>query len=261
MVGLDGDDTLWRNEEYFADTQEFFRALVAPYADGVDLDTSLAENERRNLELFGFGVKGFTLSMIETAIEVSEGQVGAAEVQALLDRGKAMLAQPVELLDGVADTVAELAPHYRLVLITKGDLLHQEQKLARSGLAELFWHIEIISEKDEPTYERILERHDIRPGPLRDGGQLGPLRHPARARHRRSGGAHPGRPRLGLRARRPRRQRADAALDPRPARLAGRHGGDRRLSRTVRRYFPVRRSTTGAKASATRSATVTYEMP
>ena len=161
VVGLDGDDTLWRNEEYFADTQEFFRALVAPYADGVDLDTRLAENERRNLELFGFGVKGFTLSMIETAIEVSQGQVGAAEVQALLDRGKAMLAQPVELLDGVAATVAELAPHYRLVLITKGDLLHQEQKLARSGLAELFWHIEIISEKDEPTYERILERHDI----------------------------------------------------------------------------------------------------
>ena len=121
----------------------------APYANGTDLDAQLAANERRNLELFGFGVKGFTLSMIETAIEVSDGRVGSAEVQALLDRGKAMLAQPVELLDGVAETVAELARTHRLVLVTKGDLLHQEQKLARSGLAELFWHIEIVSEKDE----------------------------------------------------------------------------------------------------------------
>jgi putative hydrolase of the HAD superfamily len=163
VVGLDGDDTLWRNEEYFADTQEFFRGLVAPYSNGVDLDDRLAANERRNLELFGFGVKGFTLSMIETAIEVSEGRVGSREVQALLDRGKAMLAQPVELLDGVAETVANLADHFRLVLITKGDLLHQEQKLARSGLAELFWQIEIVSEKDEPTYERILERRVIEP--------------------------------------------------------------------------------------------------
>ena len=162
VVGLDGDDTLWRNEEYFADTQQFFRDLVAPYAlDHVDLDAELAANERKSLELFGFGVKGFTLSMIETAIEVSEGRIGAAEVQALLDRGRAMLAQPVELLDGVAETVAGLSADYRLVLVTKGDLLHQEQKLARSGLADLFWHIEIVSEKDEPTYERILRRHEI----------------------------------------------------------------------------------------------------
>ncbi len=161
VVALDGDDTLWRNEEYFADTQEIFRGLVAPYADGADLDAELHENERRNLELFGFGVKGFTLSMIETAIEVSRGRIGSSEVQTLLDLGKAMLAQPVELLDGVAETVTSLADDYRLVLVTKGDLLHQEQKLARSGLAELFAHIEIVSEKDEPTYERILQRHAI----------------------------------------------------------------------------------------------------
>lgn len=161
VVGLDGDDTLWRNEEYFADTQEYFRDLLAPYADGTDLDARLHATERTNLELFGFGVKGFTLSMIETAIEVSGGRVGSAEVQSLLDRGKAMLAQPVELLDGVVEVVTELAATYRLVLVTKGDLLHQEQKLARSGLAELFAHIEIVSEKDEPTYERILQRHAI----------------------------------------------------------------------------------------------------
>ena len=161
IVGLDGDDTLWRNEEYFADTQEFFRDLVRPYANGSDLDAELAANERRNLELFGFGVKGFTLSMIETAIEVSDGRVGSAVVQALLDRGKAMLAQPVELLDGVAETVVELAATHQLVLVTKGDLLHQEQKLARSGLAELFWRIEIVSEKDERTYQQVLDRAEI----------------------------------------------------------------------------------------------------
>ncbi len=162
VVGLDGDDTLWRNEEYFADTQEFFRSLLAPYANGdVDLDARLAQTERLNLELFGFGVKGFTLSMIETALEVSGGRIGGREVQALLDRGKAMLAQPVELLDGVEETVKTLASTYRLVLVTKGDLLHQEQKLARSGLADCFWHIEIVSEKDEATYTRIVARHGI----------------------------------------------------------------------------------------------------
>jgi putative hydrolase of the HAD superfamily len=161
VVGLDGDDTLWRNEEYFADTQQFFRDLVAPYSNGADLDAVLATTERRNLELFGFGVKGFTLSMIETALEVTGGRIESDGIQALLDRGKAMLAEPVELLPTVAETVKTLADDYRLVLITKGDLLHQEQKLARSGLAELFWRIEIVSEKDEPTYQRVLERHDI----------------------------------------------------------------------------------------------------
>jgi putative hydrolase of the HAD superfamily len=163
VVGLDGDDTLWRNEEYFADTQEFFRALVAPYVNGTDVDAVLAANERRNLELFGFGVKGFTLSMIETAIEVSHGRVGSHEVEALLDRGKAMLAQPVELLDGVADTVAELAGCYRLVLITKGDLLHQEQKLARSGLAELFSHIEAAGWPSCSPTSRSSARRTSRP--------------------------------------------------------------------------------------------------
>lgn len=164
ILGLDGDDTLWRNEEYFADTQEFFRGLVEPFANGFDLDARLADNERRNLELFGFGVKGFTLSMIETAIEVSGGRIGSQAVQALLDRGKAMLAQPVELLDGVAETVEALSAQHQLVLITKGDLLHQEQKLARSGLAELFWRIEIVSEKDERTYQQVLDRHGIERG-------------------------------------------------------------------------------------------------
>jgi len=164
VVGIDGDDTLWHNEGYFAVSQEMFRALLAAYVDDtVDLDAALVDNERRNLELFGYGIKGFTLSMIETAIEVTGGRVNAAVIQALLDRGKEMLGHPVELLDGVAGVIDALAEHYRLVLVTKGDLIHQEQKIARSGLAERFEQVEIVSEKDEATYSRILRRVGVAP--------------------------------------------------------------------------------------------------
>jgi putative hydrolase of the HAD superfamily len=165
VVGLDGDDTLWRNEEYFADTQERFRALVAPYAaSDMDLEERLFATERRNLELFGYGVKGFILSMVETAVEVTAGRIPAREIGTLLDIGKAMLVQPVELIEGVADTIPILAERYRLVVITKGDLWNQEQKLARSGLAEMMWRIEIVGEKDLATYRRIMQRHRIEPG-------------------------------------------------------------------------------------------------
>jgi putative hydrolase of the HAD superfamily len=164
VVGLDGDDTLWRNEEYFAASQQAFRDLLAPYVNGdIDVDERLEAKERANLELFGYGVKGFTLSLIETAIEVTSGRVSGAVVQALLDIGKAMLQQPVELIDGVAETIPVLAERYRLVVITKGDLWNQEQKLARSDLAELMWGVEIVAEKDLATYERILRRYDIDP--------------------------------------------------------------------------------------------------
>jgi putative hydrolase of the HAD superfamily len=164
VVGLDGDDTLWRNEEYFAVSQEMFRAIVEPYLDrDLDVDGELASRERANLELFGYGIKGFTLSMLETAIEITEGRIPVAQLQVLLDRGKEMLSHPVELLDGVADTIAALSADYRLVLVTKGDLFHQEQKVARSGLAELFWRVEIVAEKDESTYERLLARHEVEP--------------------------------------------------------------------------------------------------
>jgi putative hydrolase of the HAD superfamily len=158
VVGLDGDDTLWRNEEYFADTQEFFRDLVAPYADGVDLDARLAANERRNLELFGFGVKGFTLSMIETALTLTGHRIDGTRIEEILSMGKELLAHPVELLDGVAETLDELRARHRLVLITKGDLFHQESKVAASGVAELFEGVEIVAEKDPATYARVLRR-------------------------------------------------------------------------------------------------------
>lgn len=163
MVALDGDDTLWHSENQFVMTQERFCALLADHADPEELDTRLMAHERENLALFGYGVKGFTLSMIETAIEVTEGRVDVADIQAIIDGAKEMLQHPVELLDGVAETVEALAADHRLMVVTKGDLFHQESKLARSGLVEQLWQIEIVAEKDVPTYRRILERYDLDP--------------------------------------------------------------------------------------------------
>ncbi len=164
VVGLDGDDTLWHNERLFTMTEERFRSLVAPWASGRDLDSSLLETERKNMRLFGYGVKSFTLSMIETAIEVTGARVPVGVIAELIDAGKQMLEHPVELLDGVADTVPSLAATWKLILITKGDLFHQESKLARSGLIEHFDHVEIVSEKEPSTYRRILEAAGVDPG-------------------------------------------------------------------------------------------------
>jgi putative hydrolase of the HAD superfamily len=161
VVAFDGDDTLWHNESIFSVTQERFRDLMAPYVDGADMDDRLHETELRNLELYGYGVKSFALSMIETAIEVSDGRVTSGEIAALLDAGKQMLAHPVELLDGVAEAIDAVSEHHDVMLITKGDLFNQESKLARSGLGERFSAIEIVSEKHEDTYRRILDRHGI----------------------------------------------------------------------------------------------------
>lgn len=163
IIAFDGDDTLWHNETLFSVTQEKFRALLRPYVAEADIDASLYATEMRNLALFGYGIKGFTLSMIETAIEVSGGRVTTSEIQTLIDHGKAMLDHPVELLDGVQEIVDSVRQVYRIMLITKGDLFDQESKIARSGLADLFWKIEIVSEKDDATYRRILRTHDIAP--------------------------------------------------------------------------------------------------
>jgi putative hydrolase of the HAD superfamily len=165
VVALDGDDTLWHSEQLFVDTQASFRELVAPYVDVDDahLDALLLEVERRNLPTFGYGVKAFTLSLIETAIEVTKGEIPAARLQAILDLGKVLLDHPVQLLDGVPEAVDELTDRYRVMVITKGDLLHQETKVVRSGLEEVLWRVEIVSEKDEATYRRILDRHGIDP--------------------------------------------------------------------------------------------------
>jgi len=163
VVGLDGDDTLWHNERLFSMTEERFRSLVTPFADGHDPSSSLLDTERRNLRLFGYGVKSFTLSMIETAIEVTGGRVPIGVVGELLDAGKQMLDHPVELLDGVAETMPALAGGWTLILITKGDLFHQESKLARSGLLPHLDRVEIVSEKEPSTYRRILDAAAVDP--------------------------------------------------------------------------------------------------
>jgi putative hydrolase of the HAD superfamily len=165
VIALDGDDTLWHSEHLFVDTQDRFRDLVRPYVDLDDagIDQRTLEVERRNLPVFGYGVKAFILSLVETAIEVTEGRIRGADLQAVLDLGKVLIDHPVDLLDGVREAVDALTDTYRVMVITKGDLLHQETKVARSGLDELFWRVEIVSEKDEATYARIFKRHSIDP--------------------------------------------------------------------------------------------------
>ena len=158
-VGLDADDTLWHNETIFRLTHERFCDLLAGAAERDQIDARLAEVERRNLALYGYGVKGFTLSMIETAMELTDGQASGAVIREILAVGREMLSEPVEPLPGVDGALAQLSERYRLVLITKGDLLHQEQKLAASGLGDLFAAVEIVSEKNASTYERVFARH------------------------------------------------------------------------------------------------------
>jgi len=164
VVGIDADDTLWHNETYFAEAQSTFVQILAPWTpEGEDVLALHDATERRNLDLFGYGIKGFTLSMVETAIEVSRGEVSTSAIAELIRIGKEMLAHPVELLDGVAGAIDALAEARRLVLVTKGDLIHQETKIARSGLADRFERIEIVSEKDPATYKAILDRMDVAP--------------------------------------------------------------------------------------------------
>ena len=162
-IGFDADDTLWHNESLFALTQARFRELLAPYGDAELIDRQLYVVESRNLEHFGYGIKGFTLSMIETAVELTEGRIDGAAVGQILDWGRAMLAAPVELLPGVEAVLTELAETYPLLLITKGDLFDQESKLARSGVADFFRHVEIVREKDAAVYARILDKYAIEP--------------------------------------------------------------------------------------------------
>jgi len=163
VIGFDGDDTLWHSEDAFARAQERLVDLLAAHATGAEVLSRLQEIEGRNRELFGYGVKGFTLCMVETAIEVSNGKVPMTDIELLLETGREMLARPADLLPGVAETLRLLADGYRLALITKGDLLHQESKIARSGLAGLFDTVTILSEKTPDSYLQVLGRLKIEP--------------------------------------------------------------------------------------------------
>jgi putative hydrolase of the HAD superfamily len=158
-IGFDADDTLWQNEAFFRLTQDRFSRLLADHAAPDHLAERLEAAERRNLGHYGFGVKGFTLSMIETAIEVTDGRVPAAVIAEIIAAGREMLEHPIELLPHARAVVTALAAEYRVILVTKGDLLDQERKLAQSGLGDLFQAVEIVSHKTEAAYRAIFARH------------------------------------------------------------------------------------------------------
>lgn len=158
-IGFDADDTLWQNEHFYRLTQARFADLLGDHAEPQDLAGRLLEAEKRNFRLYGFGIKGFTLSMIETAIEVTGGKAPASVIAEILAAGREMLAHPVEMLPHARDALDRLASSHRLVLITKGDLFDQERKVAQSGLGDFFEAVEIVSDKSRATYERIFGRH------------------------------------------------------------------------------------------------------
>src|SRR5437764_6678739 len=162
VVGFDGDDTLWHSETRFDVTQGEFRDLLKRHVPDADVDRRLAEMEMKNLSIYGYGVKSFTLSMLETAIELTQGRIPASDLEVVLGWGKRMLMEPTKLIDGVEETLRAMSARYDLLLITKGDLFDQESKLARSGLGELFLGVEILSEKDVDTYSRVFERRGIK---------------------------------------------------------------------------------------------------
>ena len=166
LIGFDGDDTLWKSQDYFDQAQDEFERIVGGYVDLADarVHERLYETEKRNLALFGYGVKGMVLSMLEAAIEITGQRVAAPDVHRIVELGKSLLQHPVELLPGIRAAVTAIAADFDIVLITKGDLFHQEAKVRESALADLFGRIEIVSEKDPATYARVLSEFDLSAG-------------------------------------------------------------------------------------------------
>ncbi|RKE94686.1 HAD family hydrolase [Ichthyenterobacterium magnum] len=163
VIGFDADDTLWVNETYFREAELEFAKLLSKYETVNKIDQELFKTEMKNLPLYGYGVKGFVLSMVEMAIELSNNTIDNSSINRILDIGKDMLNKPVELLAGVEDTLKTLFGDYRLILVTKGDLLDQERKLEKSGLTNYFHHIEVLSDKQEANYLKLLKHLDINP--------------------------------------------------------------------------------------------------
>ena len=163
VIAFDADDTLWDNERLYLKVQNSFKNLLAHYHSPEWIEQRLYQTEMRNLQHFGYGIKAFALSMIETAIELTEGRITGSEIQTIIDAAKAMLTAEVELLENVSETLGHLAAQYTLMVITKGDLLDQEQKISRSGLAKHFRYVEIVSDKRQASYELLLQRYQIDP--------------------------------------------------------------------------------------------------
>lgn len=161
LICLDADDTLWHNLRHFDATEAIFADLLAPFAEAGVSREQLSAVEIRNLKLYGYGAKSFTLSMIETALELAGDRLTHRTIADILAAGRQLLAHPVELLPGIEEALEHLSSHARLVLVTKGDLLHQETKLAASGLGERFSAVEIVSDKTPDTFHRLFARHGV----------------------------------------------------------------------------------------------------
>jgi len=163
IVGFDADDTLWINEPLYQETERIFCEIVEPYFPVEATHEELFKTEMQNLEMFGFGAKGFILSLIETALRVTDNKITAQEISRIIEIGKELLNQPIVLLEDVENVLQKLKPYYKLILATKGDLLDQERKLVRSGLAKYFHHIEIMSDKHEDNYKKLIKHLEIEP--------------------------------------------------------------------------------------------------
>lgn len=161
VIGFDADDTLWVNETYFRETEERFAELLEPYETKNKVDQELFKMEMQNLELYGYGVKGFVLSMIESALDLSNNNIPQETLLEIIKLGKRMISHPVELLDGVEEVLSTLEHKYRLIVLTKGDLLDQERKLEKSGISRYFHHVEVLSDKKESNYKNLLEHLEI----------------------------------------------------------------------------------------------------
>ncbi|MBT8280750.1 MAG: HAD family hydrolase [Muriicola sp.] len=161
VIGFDADDTLWVNETYFREAEEEFTSLLEQYETKNKIDQELFRTEIDNLDLYGYGIKSFTLSMIESALDISNKKVSQTTLTEILNLGKKMIAHPVELLDDVEEVLKALENKYRLIVLTKGDLLDQERKLDRSGLSKYFHHVEVLSDKKEMNYKNLLEHLEI----------------------------------------------------------------------------------------------------
>lgn len=163
VIAFDADDTLWVNEPFFQETEKKFCDLLEDFLPHHSISRELFIIEIQNLVYYGYGVKGYILSMIEAAISITEGKIGIESIAKILSLGKELLDKEIELLEGVEDVLKALQGKYRLVMATKGDLLDQERKLLKSGLANYFHHIEIVSEKQEPEYRKLIKHLDIQP--------------------------------------------------------------------------------------------------
>jgi putative hydrolase of the HAD superfamily len=161
VIGFDADDTLWVNETYFRETEERFAELLEGYETKNKIDQELFKMEMKNLETYGYGIKGFMLSMVESALELSNNRISQQNILEILKLGKKMIQQPVELLDGVQEVLEEFKSKYRLIVLTKGDLLDQERKLEKSGLSKYFHHVEVLSDKKEANYLKLLNHLEI----------------------------------------------------------------------------------------------------